>query len=71
MNELSDFIITPKSSVSEVLEIYPQTIRIFLKHHMLCVGCGMADFDTIEEAAQNYTIPISAFLGELLGEISK
>lgn len=51
--------------MAEVLETWPQTIRVFLDHKMSCVGCAMATFDTIGEAVANYGGTLDLFLAEL------
>jgi hybrid cluster-associated redox disulfide protein len=52
-------------TVAEVLNTWPQTIRIFLNHRMDCVGCTMSAFDTIGEAVTNYGGALDEFLAEL------
>ena len=41
--------ITPEMSFSELLEKYPQTAVIMMKHGLHCVGCHAAAFETIEQ----------------------
>jgi len=59
------------STVSEIIQKYPQTVFVFFRYHMICVGCAMAKFDTLEDAAENYAIPLSQFLVELRREITQ
>ena len=63
--------LTPQNTVADTLDTFPQTISVFLKHQMICVGCAMAEFDTLEEAANNYSIPMVQLLDELHNQISK
>jgi hybrid cluster-associated redox disulfide protein len=63
--------LTPQTTVADTLDAFPQTISVFLNHQMICVGCAMAEFDTLEEAAKNYSIPTIQLLDELHDEISK
>ena len=51
--------------VSEVMDMWPQTIPIFLRHKTACVGCLMSRFDTLADVSTNYGIPIEKFLQEL------
>ncbi len=51
--------------VAEVLERWPQSIPVFLKHRMSCVGCLMAPFESLSDAARIYRIPFEPFLDEL------
>lgn len=55
--------------VAELLDQHPECIPVFLRHRMLCVGCGLASFDTLEEAMCNYALSPDAFLEELRGVV--
>ncbi len=61
--------LTSFTTIADTLESYPETIAVFLSHQMICVGCSMANFDTLEEAARNYSIPLVQLLEELLHQI--
>ena len=52
-------------TVAEVLGRWPQTIPVFLRHRMACVGCVMAPFETVAEVAFVYRLNLSSFLEEL------
>lgn len=41
--------ITKEMSFSDVLEKYPKTASIMLKHGLHCIGCHVAAFETIEQ----------------------
>jgi hybrid cluster-associated redox disulfide protein len=51
--------------VADVLERWPETIPVFLRHHMGCVGCALAPFDTVLDAATIYHIGVEIFVNEL------
>lgn len=51
--------------VAEVLAHWPQTIPVFFRHHLVCVGCAMARFETLGEIAAIYGLDLGAFIGEL------
>jgi len=59
--------ITPEMTVAEIMDAYPQTISVFVERKMICVGCAMADFDTLSDAATNYGITVEQLLEELRG----
>ena len=69
MQYLPHLPLSSRATVAEILDAYPQTIRVFFDHHMICVGCVMAEFDTLEDAAANYNIPIAQLLEELDDQI--
>jgi hybrid cluster-associated redox disulfide protein len=57
--------ISAELSVADLLARWPQTVQWFLSHQMSCVGCNMATFDSLQEVAANYRIPIEEFLSDL------
>ncbi|HEX2980132.1 MAG TPA: DUF1858 domain-containing protein [Anaerolineaceae bacterium] len=62
--------LTPDIPIANLFERWPQTIPVFLRRGMKCVGCEMAAFDTLAEAANNYALPIDSFLAELRSAIT-
>ena len=57
--------LTQDITVKELLDRSPETIPVFLRHHMACVGCYMSGFDTLADAAANYCLDLESFLAEL------
>jgi len=57
-------------TVGEVQNRWPQTIPVFLKHHMSCVGCAMSIFDSVEDVVRVYQLPLDNFIDELIEAIS-
>ncbi|MCG5241855.1 hypothetical protein ACIU1J_19690 [Azospirillum doebereinerae] len=55
---------TPSASdlVEAVMERWPQTIAVFVKHRMACPGCLMAGFQTVAEVAEIYGVDTSKLL---------
>lgn len=43
-------------TISEVVAKYPRTIEIFLEYGMGCFGCGVAQFETLEQGASAHGI---------------
>ena len=41
-------------NVSDVMQGWPETVPVFVKHRMACPGCVMAPFMTVREAAAEY-----------------
>lgn len=52
-------------TVAEVLRRWPETIPVFFRHSMACVGCAMASFETLADVAAIYGLQLSRFLSEL------
>ena len=62
--------ITADSLVKEVIERHPQTIAVFVKHGLNCVGCYIAPFHTITDTAREYALRLEPLLSELNGAIA-
>lgn len=63
--------LTADLTVATVLDAWPQTIPLFIDHRMACVGCAMAPFDTLADAATVYGLQLDGFLHELRQAIQK
>jgi hybrid cluster-associated redox disulfide protein len=57
--------LTAELTVAEVLTRWPETIPVFLRHQLACIGCVMAPFDTLSDVARIYNLPLDRFLEEL------
>lgn len=54
--------LTADLRVSDVMERWPATVAVFQAYRMACVGCFMAPFDTLAEAAHNYRLDIDELM---------
>jgi len=52
-------------TLAEVIDCWPQTIPVFFRYRMACVGCPIAPFETLAEVAAIYGVNLSRFLNEL------
>jgi hybrid cluster-associated redox disulfide protein len=57
--------ITANNLVQDVVEHHPQTIPIFARHGLQCVGCYISPFHTIADSAREYAMTLDALLGDL------
>jgi hybrid cluster-associated redox disulfide protein len=57
--------ITKDMPIGEVVEKYPQTIEVFMKHGMHCIGCAAAHFENIEQGAQAHGIDVKKLVEDL------
>jgi acetoin utilization protein AcuB len=57
--------LTATLTVAEVMDRWPQTIPIFLRHRMACVGCSIACFETLAEVAEIYGIDLTHLMKDL------
>lgn len=52
-------------TLSEIMTTWPQTVQVFLRHGMHCVGCMVGPFHTIEDACMEYHLDEAEFRREL------
>ena len=52
-------------TVDDVMRRHPATIRIFIRHHLHCIGCAFGGFCTIEEACASHGATLSVVLADL------
>jgi hybrid cluster-associated redox disulfide protein len=57
--------ITPDMLVDDVMQRWPATIRVFLDTRMRCVGCPVACFHTVDDAAREHGVDREALLRTL------
>ena len=55
--------------ISDVLEQWPATADVFHTNAMACVGCAVAPFYTIQDAATVYGLSPEKFIADLLQAI--
>lgn len=56
--------ITADCLIQEVVERYPQTVAIFVRHRLQCVGCLIAPYHTIADSAREYALPLEPLLDD-------
>lgn len=58
-------MITENTTIEEVLGKYPRANEIFLRYGLDCIGCQIAEYETIGRACKVYGININALLNDL------
>jgi hybrid cluster-associated redox disulfide protein len=56
--------------VDEIMRIWPQTISVFIENRMECIGCPLATFHTIVDAAREHEIDLDRLLEEFFNVIN-
>lgn len=56
----------PDLPLQDLMTEWPQTVAVFLRHKMLCVGCLVSPFHTVTDACREYGLNEDAFLCELI-----
>ena len=59
----------PDMTLSAIMTEWPETIPVFLRHRMLCVGCLITPFHTLTDACAEYGLDEARFRSELRAAI--
>lgn len=57
-------------SVEHILAEWPQTLPVFIRFHMLCIGCPIAPFHTLGEACLAHEIGLEQVEAALRSAVS-
>jgi hybrid cluster-associated redox disulfide protein len=57
--------ITADMTIGEVLKKYPESLKVFLSHGLMCVGCAVARFENIRQGATAHGINVDALIKDL------
>lgn len=60
-----DTLDDPDLTLDRLMSLWPDTIGVFIRHKMLCVGCLIAPFHTVIDACAEYGLDEDAFRAEL------
>lgn len=55
----------PSMTLDTLMSLWPETIAVFLRHKMLCVGCLVNPFHTVIDACFEYDLDERTFRAEL------
>jgi len=62
--------ITKDFKIEDVVTQYPETMMVFMKHGLHCVGCHVSAFESIEDGAMAHGINVDALVADLNKVIS-
>ena len=62
--------ITRDMSIGEVVQKYPVTVEVFLRHGLMCFGCAIARFENIEQGALAHGMDVDALIRDLNAAVS-
>ncbi len=63
--------ITKNMSLKDTVAKYPKTFEVFMKYGLHCVGCHMAEFETLEDGAKAHGLDLKKLLKDLNTAIYK
>ncbi len=57
--------INKEMKIEEILQKYPETVEVFLRHGFHCLGCAAASFENLADGAAAHGIDIDKLIKEL------
>ncbi|MDD5331829.1 MAG: DUF1858 domain-containing protein [Candidatus Nanoarchaeia archaeon] len=57
--------ITKQTPIGDILEKHPDKVKVLFKYGLHCIGCSIANQETLEEATVAHGINLKALLKEL------
>ncbi|NLF83517.1 MAG: DUF1858 domain-containing protein [Candidatus Gastranaerophilales bacterium] len=62
---MSEQKITKDMSIVEIVQKYPQTLEVFARYGLGCIGCAAARFENLEAGAKVHGIDVDKFVDDL------
>jgi hybrid cluster-associated redox disulfide protein len=57
-------------TVEHILAVWPQTLPVFIRFHMLCIGCPVMPFHTLSDACLAHDIQFEPFESALQAAVN-
>ena len=57
--------VTKEMAIGEIVQTYPQTVKVFLSHGLMCIGCAAARFENLEQGATAHGIDVDTLVKDL------
>jgi len=64
-------VITKDMNLLDVIKKYPNTVEVFFKHGLGCIGCAAAQFESIEQGATAHGLDVDELVKDLNEAASK
>lgn len=58
-------MITQETTIGEVVQKHPETVRVFLAHGLMCVGCAAAGYENILQGAKAHGVDVDTLVTDL------
>jgi hybrid cluster-associated redox disulfide protein len=62
---------TEDMSMDDIMQAWPATVGVLIRHHMLCVGCPIAPFHTLSDACRKHGIDKKPVKRDIETEVAK
>lgn len=63
--------ITKDMAIGEVISKHPESVEVFLKNGLGCIGCGMAQLESVEQGAKAHGIDVKKLISDLNKVVKK
>ena len=63
--------ITKEMKIGEIVQKHPQTVKVFFKHGLMCVGCAAARYENLEQGALAHGIDVELIVKDLNAAIAE
>ena len=68
---MAENAITEDMNIKEVIDKYPETLSVFAKYNMGCIGCIAASFEKLNDIAAVHGVDVKTFVKDLNASIQK
>lgn len=68
---MAEDAINEDMNIKEVIDKYPETLSVFAKYNMGCIGCIAASFEKISDIAAVHGVDVKTFVKDLNAAIQK
>ena len=58
-------VITKDMAITDVVSKFPETVEVFMKHGLHCVGCAAAKFENLEQGANAHGMDVNNLVKDL------
>lgn len=58
-------MITKEMSISEIIEAHPETLAVFQKYNLGCIGCFAAAGETLEDGLSVHGLDVDSVVADL------
>ena len=63
--------ISKDTPIGEIVSKHPETIEVFFKHNLHCVGCAVAHFETLAQGAEAHGLDVNKLVKDLNKAVEK
>lgn len=64
-------VITKDMAIGEAVSKHPETIPVFMRNGLHCIGCVVASYENIEQGATAHGIDVNKLMKELNEAVKK